>query len=326
MNETERQLIDLLLDGALPEADGANLLTRIEGDGEAVAYLADRALLHRDLRQSLKRREVQQWATAALSPQTPRAMTPASRWFAWRPVWAAAAGLAIGLFSASLVFGYVMPRAVATASRLFALVDGSFEKATGRLPSGFPDKFGVWSGDESEVVSGTAQDGKHALRFVRAEREPTLPNYGAASCDVYQLVDLRSLKADASSGEAMLELSVQFLDARDSAGEPVKFISQLLVFAGSPEALPAEWPLPQKDALATGSSYFDSTGGSPRSWHQVTAKVLLPPQADFAVVHLVAHKPKALTGADALFGSQFADDVRLTMKTQPTLPVRLAKR
>lgn len=137
-------------------------------------------------------------------------------------------------------------------------------------------------------MSGNAKDGKQALRFVRAEREPTLPNYGAASCDVYQLVELGSLKADAAIGEASLELSVQFLDDRELAGEPVKFISRVSVFAGSPEAILAEWPLTQKESLACGSGSFDSRGGSPRSWHQVTTKVLLPPQADFAVVHLVA--------------------------------------
>ncbi|MBX7211169.1 MAG: FecR domain-containing protein [Verrucomicrobiaceae bacterium] len=95
MNDTERQLIDLMLDGALPEVECANLMAQIEGDAEAVAYLADRALLHSDLRHSLKRREVRQWATAAASPQTKRVVSPASRWFAWRPPMAAAAVLAL---------------------------------------------------------------------------------------------------------------------------------------------------------------------------------------------------------------------------------------
>lgn len=250
-------------------------------------------------------------------------------WLSWRPLTAAAAGIVFGMFCTSLVFGYAMPRAVATASRLFALVDGSFEKQSGRLPLGFPALVGVWSGDESDIVDMTgneASEGRRALRFVRAEREPALPNYGAASCDVYQLVDLKSLKTEAASGDASLELSVQFLDSRESAGELVKFISRVSVFAGSPESISAEWPLTQKESLASGSGSFDSRGGTPRSWHQVTTKVLLPQQADFAVVHLVAHKPKTPAGTEAVFGAQFADDVRLTLKTQPTLPVRLAQR
>ena len=239
---------------------------------------------------------------------------------------AAAAGLLIGLFSASIAWAMVSPRVVATASRLFALVDGGFEKTDGRVASGFPSGFGQWSGDKAEVVSGKAMDGKQALRFVQAEREPALPNYGAASCDVYQIVDLRPLKADAALGDATLELSVQFRDAREAAGEPVKFIGRLYVFSGTPASLPVEWPLNQKEALAAGSGSSDSLGGSPQSWQKVTTRVLLPEQADFAVVHLVAYKPKTPAGTGAAFGEQFADDVRLTLKTQPVLPVRLAQR
>ena len=252
-----------------------------------------------------------------------------SPWLSWRPHVAAAAGVVFGLLCATVAWALASPRAVATASRLFALVDGSFEKQCGLLPSGFPVQFGLWSGDESEVVekpSVETKDGQRSLSFVRAEREPTLPNHGAASCDVYQLVDLRSLKAEAALGEATLELSVQFLDGRESPGEPVKFICRASVFAGSPDAILAEWPLTQKESLASGSGSFDSMGGSPRSWHLVTTKLMLPPQADFAVVHLVAHKPKNPRGTEAVFGEQFADDVRLTLKTQPTLPVRLAQR
>jgi hypothetical protein len=230
------------------------------------------------------------------------------------------------MFCTSVVFGYVMPRAVATASRLFALVDGSFEKTMGRVASGFPSEFGKWSGDEAEAVEESSVEGSRALRFVRAEREPALPNYGAASCDVYQLVDLRSLKADADPGEATLELSARFMDARQKAGEKVKFICRLYTFSGAPDSLPAEWPLSQKEALAAGSGTFDSFGGAPATWQPVTTKVLLPPGADFAVIHLVVHKPKTPTGTEAVFGDQFADDVRLTLKTQPVLPVRLAQR
>jgi hypothetical protein len=56
----------------------------------------------------------------------------------------------------------------------------------------------------------------------------------------------------------------------------------------------------------------------------VTTKVLMPSQADFAVVHLIVHKPENPRGHEGCFGEQFADDVRLTLKTQPALPVRNA--
>jgi hypothetical protein len=237
-----------------------------------------------------------------------------------------AAGLLLGCVPLVYAFSQVAPAySIATP---IPLADGSFEERGGRIKSGFPTGFGIWSGDESEAVenpSVEAHHGKRTLRLVRAEREPVLPNFDARSCDVYQLVDLRSSMVDGVKGQATLELSVQFLDARESAGEKVKFICRLHVFSGSPDSLIAQWPITQKDALASGSGSFDSDGGSPLAWRQVATKVLVPPQADFAVVHLVVHMPNAPQGSEATFGKQFADDVRLTLKTQPSLPVRLSQ-
>ena len=312
-------LISAHLHGLLSSNERTELEQRLQHSASDREHFWQEAELHSMMHASLQ--------TDIVLPERPRpAATP---WLAWRPLTAAAAGIVFGMFCTSVVFGYVMPRAVATASRLFALVDGSFEKTMGRVGSGFPSEFGKWSGDEAEVVENlslNAKEGKQALRFVRAEREAALPNYGAASCDVYQLVDLRSLKADADPGEATLELSARFMDARQKAGEKVKFICRLYAFSGTPDSLPAEWPLSQKEALAAGSGTFDSFGGTPATWQPVTTKVLLPPGADFAVIHLIVHKPENPAGTEAVFGDLFADDVRLTLKTQPVLPVQLAQR
>lgn len=247
---------------------------------------------------------------------------------AGRSPWlSAAAGLVIGLFGASVVWALANPKAVATTSRLLTLVDGSFEKDGGAIASGLPTAFGVWSGDRSEIVSDGAAapaEGRGVLRFLKAEREPALPAYGAASCDVHQFVDLRSMRSEGTSAETTLELSVRFRDGRAAAGETVKFFARIYLFAGSPGSLAAEWPITQKEALASASGGLDSDGGTPADWQSVTTKVLMPSQADFAVVHLLVHKPNNPVGVEATFGEQFADDVRLTLKTQPALPVRNA--
>jgi len=324
MTHSERQLVDLYLDGVLPESEHALLFQRLETDPEALVYLASRTQLNLDLRRSFKRRKLQQMAVAGAA--TSLVHQPCSVWLSWRPLTAAAAGIVFGMFCASLAWAVASPSAMATVSRLFALVDGSFEKTGGRVASGFPSEFGKWSGDEAEVAAGEAKDGRQALRFVRAEGDAAVANSPANSCDVYQLVDLRSLKTDAAGGEATLEMSAQFLDARSAKGADVTFTCRLYVFSGSPESLRGEWPLTRKEAMAAGSGTVQSTGGAPQTWRSVTAKVLLPAQADFAVVQLVAGKGPASDNKAAEFGEQFADDVRLTLKTQPTLPVRIAQR
>jgi hypothetical protein len=250
-------------------------------------------------------------------------------WLQWRPLTAAAAGVVLGLFCATVAWAMASPRAVATMMRVFALEDGSFEKMSGAVPSGFPKQTGVWSGDASEVVSGNvakAQDGTRVLRFVRAEGDATVPNSPANSCDVWQLVDLRGLKAGGDDGDATLELSVSFLDARKTRSTArVLFGVRVYAFAGDPSALGAEWPMAIKDALAFGAGQTESWGGAPDKWRTVAAKAMLPTGADFAVVHLVATKwtPR---GKAAEFGEQFADNVQFTLKTQPKLPVRVTQR
>ena len=239
-------------------------------------------------------------------------------WLAWRPLTAAAAGIVFGMFCTSVAFGYLMPRAVVTASRLIALVDGSFETLSGRLASGFPREFGKWSGNVAEIVGGNAKDGQQVLRFVKAEPSAAVANSPAQSCDVFQLVDLRSLKADAPGSETTLELSAQVLDARSEPDEEISFVCWITVFSGSPRSMRHE------EALAKGSGIIHSTGGEPQKWRSVKAKVLLPPQADFAVMQIMARKESTRHNMAAEFGEQFADDVLLTLKTQPTLPVRVS--
>jgi len=241
---------------------------------------------------------------------------------------AAAAGLVIGLFGASVVWAFAHPRAMATASRLLSLIDGSFEKGEGMIASGLPTAFGVWSGDHSEIVTGPEADpveGKGVLRFVEAEREPALPAYGAAACDVFQLVDLRSLKSAETTEEGTLELSVRFRDGRPAKGDPLNFFGRIILFDGDPGAITAEWPFSQEKALAAALVHVPSEGGVPGVWHLAEAKVLMPSKADFAMVHIMVHQPKSVSSAKAVFGQQYADDVRLTLKTQPALPVRVTQ-
>ena len=238
-------------------------------------------------------------------------------WGVSSPLTAAAAGLVFGLFSASMVFAYAVPRAVAMATRLSALVDGSFENADESLPSGLPEAFGVWSGKEAGQVRVDALDEARVLRFVECKRGPSA---------IYQLVDLRSLRIDPNEGEAKLVLSARIRDDRPEVGDPFRFSMQLYLFSGSPDSLRKDWRDARKEAISLGSAVLESRGGTPKSWRELSAKTLLPPGADFALIQIGVLDTGAFPQKSATFGEQFADDVQLTLTTQPFLPVRVAQR
>jgi len=237
-----------------------------------------------------------------------------------RPALAAAAGLVIGLFGASVVWAISSPRA--TTERLFSLVNGGFEEAEpGR---GFPTGTGFWSGDEAGTVETGSSEGGRRLRFENPGGDAGNPEGQAISCDVFQLVDLRPLRASLSAkGEAVLELSARFLDARPHNTKPsITFFCQIYLFRGDPAAIHKTWPMNLSESLASASGMVTTLGGSPADWKDLAAKCLVSEEADFAVIQIAA-RPNL---RPAKLESLFADDVMLTLKTQPALPVRTVQR
>lgn len=241
--------------------------------------------------------------------------TPEKKRFTWitRPITAMAAGLVLGLFSASIVWAISSPKA--TTERLFSLINGSFEEE--RLEFGFPRQIGVWSGDEASIA-----DGK--LRFIAPGSDAGDPSARAISCDVFQLVDLRPLRHMLSpEGDSVLELSANFLDDRPHNTKPsVTFFCQLYLFQGDPAGLHQSWPQSITDTLASGSAQVTTLGADAKGTRHLTAKCLVPAEADFVVIQISARPNLRPAKLDELS----ADNVKLTLKTQPTLPVRIVQR
>jgi hypothetical protein len=315
-------LIQQYISGTLPDTDAQSLEETLKNDPIA----ADLYLSYINLDVTLEAQSSSRESISQLLSSLPLATdTRPQRSALWRSVMAAAAGLVLGLFSASLLFAYATPQAVVTASRLLALVDGDFEGQPERISSGFPSDFGVWSGDEAGVVQGRRKGGGRALCFTRAQGDAAAPHSPAESCDVFQLVDLRALRGKADGLEdTFLELSADFLDGRAEAGTSVRFGCHLYLFSGRPEALQSSWPAILREAVGYGvGGCITEGGGGTEDWRRVTARCFLPPNADFAVVQVACGRPRGETREAPELGRQLADNVTLTLKTQPKLPVRL---
>ena len=241
---------------------------------------------------------------------------------AWltRPAAAMAAGLVCGLFCASLVWAVAAPKA--TAEQLHALVNGGFEDS--HVEAGFPARTGVWSGDAVEISAGNAGHRGQTLRFISPQPDAANPNGRAISCDVVQLVDLRPLRAALSAGgDAVLELSASFLDARPPNAHPsVTCFCKVYVFKGDPTSMRKTWPLNIPEAVASGIADVTTLGGQTQTWKTITAKCLVSAEADFAVIQLAA-LPNL---RPAKLESIFADDIKLSLRTRPLLPVRIVHR
>lgn len=131
-------------------------------------------------------------------------------WFSRRPVTAAAAGLVIGMFSASVVWGYVGPY----AGKAITLLRESFESGPTPLATGIPVEAGRWSGDYSQVVGEylgvKPAGGARMLRFLRSDYEGK-PGRDGFIGDVFRIIDLRAPEYDVARGDACISVEAHFL-------------------------------------------------------------------------------------------------------------------
>jgi hypothetical protein len=302
-----------LEDGTIEPEDLAQLEAAMRQDPQWRALFTQTHLQTMALHEALR-------SESFVGTATPKVLSMPKRVLAWvrRPVAAMSMGLLLGLLGASWVWSAASPHG--TSQRMASLINGGFEQS--QPEAGFPGQSGLWSGDQAETDDRQAIEGRRSLRFVNTGADATDPTGRAISCDLFQIVDLRPLKDHLSEdSQALLELSASFLDARASGSHPsVTFTAQLFLFSGDPAQAKDRWPAMGRDALASGAAFFTSLGGA--NWKQATARCLLPPQADYAVIQIAARPDVRPTKLQHLH----ADDVRLTLKTQPALPLRVASR
>ena len=252
----------------------------------------------------------------------PMATAQAKRWpgrFSWRPLTAAAAGLLIGLFSASVVFAYVAPSLrKAMTLRVF---DDSFDAGVDGTVPGLRSACDVWSGDEAQVVAAeqgvTPKVGRKMLRFVSATypgAPPMLSRWG----DVYRLVDLRGHSRDAT---ALLRLSASFAAAAMADSEKFECSGEMSVLEVQMTDLPQ--PPTLTSVGANSMSVVTRRFPMPRDgqWHDLTAEVPASPQARYVLLHLAVLRVEPPPSLEPVrFSGHYLDAVKLELITPPRTP------
>lgn len=314
MTDSERQLVDLYLDGSLPETEQALLLQRWETDPEAMAYLAERSQLHVDLRRAFKLRNLRQQAVASAVTSAQRGARErlrASR-FSWSPLMAAAAGLVIGLFSASMVFGWVAQHGLERKTPL-PVLEPSFEDAQMPLAKGFPAGPSLWTGDVSKVVPAengvTPRDGQHMLRL-----ETTAYGSPVLFPRLYQIIPL----PPSGSELRQIEVSASFASA-DPGSSPLYTVRAYAVNE-APEQLGQDWFakhwfVQRDEAIASATTSFENPPDN-TAWQSIGLRMRVPSKARSLVLFF---------GVKNLARSQarqphYLDAVKVSLVASPPTP------
>jgi hypothetical protein len=307
-------LIDDCLEDRLSESDATRLSALLEQSAEARARYWQTASVHGLLEHSLQNASLRVVTGQAL-PTSPKI----NRWIMWRPLTAAAAGLVIGLFSASVVLAYVVPLA-----RSMTLLDDSFEGSTA-LASKVSLEPGVWRGDHAEVVGAEhdvkPESGQRMLRFLREHFQGKPRPMGGHIADVYRLIDLREHRQEFINGGAVVQASAS-VNAMPFP-ESEKFGCAISIFALDAESLPESasyiGTALENEANAMARSSRTKLDRDPSSWQRLTTEMRLPANTEFLVVRL--HINQLFESDDSsTFTGSYADDVRVVLTPRSPLP------
>jgi hypothetical protein len=297
-------------DSLSPE-EHAELQTHLRTDTEARQWW----FVHQDVEMGLRA----QVAAERLTTPKARVSLP---WFSWRPLTAAAAGLVMGLFGASMVFAYVAP----SLGKVITLLRESFESGPAPLVAGVPLEPGKWSGDYSEVVeqqSVKPASGKKMLRFLRGDYEGRdIPS--SHSSDVFRLVDVRPFRREFADGGAVVQLTAVF----NALPFPVdgSFNATLTLFALDASLVGNEIVKGENvlsvESLAFSRSSRVGMDRDPATWQKVSNELRLPPSTEFLMVRMgMSNNTKLKDKRRDRFAGHFADNVQLVIARRPEIPV-----
>lgn len=312
-----------------PSSEVQAFLERVMRYQDGALNAEEIAALERDMRQSPDRRKL--FTDAALrslavhehlrrEAYQPKPPVTHLRWSRWRPLTAAAAGLIFGLFSASMLWAYVVP-SLKTRIELFS---DSFESGAKPLVNGQPLETGCWGGDYTEVVGEEGKvkpaDGKHMLRFVRADYEGHhLPE--SFSSDSFQLLDMRPYKKEFADGTAVVRLSALFNGVVSAAEGPFSCVLKLY-------ALDAELIEERKAGTFTGSiserMLANSSGtrvrldASPDTWQQTGNELRLPPGTEYLMIQVgMSNDSKHADQRKDAFAAHYVDRMQVVLAHLP---------
>lgn len=196
---------------------------------------------------------------------------PLKSHFAWiNP--GAAAGLLIGLFSASVVWAYIVPRGGEITRTSQEIVSEGFEDSDIELPIHLPVKANEWCG---RLVSVTPQGGISAIEGKRVGR--LIPKAGNRSESLSRIVDLQDYPHLESGYVRSLRVKGSF--TAPFTGQNPGFHVRIVAFGQAPEDVRQAWRdrwnsdamilqgverkhLPEKDEQG--------------NWHEVSASLEIP--------------------------------------------------
>jgi hypothetical protein len=238
-----------------------------------------------------------------------------SPWLQWRSLTAAAAGLVLGMFGASVVYGIAVHRGAEKRTPLAVFAPG-FENAQMALVNGMPRGAGQWGGDPAQVVTSEhgvqPKEGRYMLQVGQSDK---------TAWRLCQVLDLQSLPPGGSGESREIEISASL--ALAGAETAVRFFLRAFAVTEAPEELDAAWLDRRDESIASATRGHDIPPGT-QGWQTLGVSMQVPRTARSLVLFLGVRAPDKETRNSPMYlatreSPMYLDDVRVTLVT-PSWP------
>lgn len=307
MNTDWNDLIQRYIAGRTSDEETRQLEAALKADDA----LADLYLRHSELDVALEGHAASAAAITELliAPDAAIPGRPA-RWFIWRPLTAAAAGIAFGILCTSVVFGYLVP----ALNSPVTLLEESFEQSEAPQAAGVPTTVGMWSGDFAEITGAqkgvTPRRGGKMWRFLRADNAQATTTRANYVGEAMRVVDLKSLRGAGEKAGGQIEISAWFAQGPSAPELIYHWNIKAAAFQGQVTDAPKLWgKWDDASVCLVGHEVRAERSGR---WQRVSLTMLLPANADFLVFECaVVQKHPPITEGVAEFPAHYLDEVRV---------------
>ena len=274
-------LINACLDGRMSEAEADRLSQWIEESSEARHRYWELASVHGMIEQSMQSASLK----AATGEEFVTPVRTEER-FRWSRINAVAAGIVIGLFSASLVWAYAVPLVSQTQRVSREIVFESFEDPEMRPSGRFPTNANQWFGRMLSVPGDARMPAVSGPRVGQFENVPkhrfTYARY---------VVDLDEYAEPSDKHTRSIEVSGSFFSP--DLDPTSVFRIDVAAFGEAPEAVQPVWidreHFDDVVLQQVGRNYSPEPSDRP-TWHEVKVTMEIPPGTRSVVVSLGAGK------------------------------------
>ena len=307
MEKKERELDDLLnkyLDGNLSEVDARALSTKIEESAEVRERYWELASIHGMVEQSMQSASLR--ATTGRESVEPERRTRVS---GFSRIKTGIAGLAIGVFSASVVWAFNLPQDNQPQPKIQEIVSEGFENPEQNFKRRFPFEAGKWFGDISSISADQAISSASGVRVAQF-----LDNPKTKFAYARYLIDLESYAEVYPTHTRSLRVDTSFFAS--NLDESSVFQIRLAAFSQAPQDIARIWNdrevLFDQVLQHVGRNHITKPGQD-SEWHKLGASIEIPPGTRSVVISLGA----GMVDSSDDKSNHYLDDVRVSLVDSP---------